>query len=123
MRSGLRHHAAASATIWVRRCIASSVFPILSSSSAIWISAPIFSGDDAGTDLVGGNDLVALLQLLEKAGKRHRGQIVRRPKVERQSQIDERRKLVPLAAPRAAEAIERLCRALFRIMNERMQRA
>ena len=73
-------------------------------------------------DLVGGNDLVALLQLLEKAGKRHRGQIVGRPEVERQSQVDERRKFVSLAAPRAAQAIERLCRALFRVMNERLQR-
>ena len=44
--------------------------------------------------LIGGDDLVALLQLFEKAGQCDRGQIAGWPKIERQPEIDERRKLV-----------------------------
>ena len=68
--------------------------------------------------LVGGDDLVGLLQLLEKTAKRHRGQIARRSKVERQPEIDERRKLVALAAPSASKAVKRLRRALLRAVND-----
>ena len=72
--------------------------------------------------VIGGDLFLGLLVLLEQVGDRGRRQIVVGPEIKRQAQVDQRRKLIALAAAGAAKSVKRFRHAFSRVVHDWFER-